>query len=104
MSSLPKLHQIDRMEGNGKVVKVIDTVAAKWEKVAIRLHFDHNVIDRIKRDGHYQSDPCCCKMFGEWLGGNGRQPVNWQTLITVLSEADYTELARELKDIFRIVE
>ena len=100
MSSLPKLHQIDRMEGNGKVVKVIETVAAKWEKVAIRLYFDHNVIDRIKRDGHYQSDPCCHKMFGEWLGGKGRQPVNWQTLITVLSEADYAELSHKLEDIF----
>ena len=100
ISSLPKLHQIDRIEGNGKVVKVIETVAAKWEKVAIRLYFDHNNIDRIKRDSHYQSDPCCRKMFGEWVDGKGRKPVNWQTLITVLSEADCSELSRELENIF----
>ena len=100
MSSLPMLHQIDHIESNGKVVKVIETVAATWETVATRLHFNHNLIECIKRDGHYQTDPCCRKMFGEWLGGKGRKPVNWQTLITVLKEAKYSVLASELEDIF----
>ena len=99
MSSVPKLHQIDRIEGNGKVVKVITHVAAEWEKVATRMYFGHNIIDRIKRDNHYQAEPCCRKMFGEWLDGNGRKPVNWQTLITALKEADFSELASELQNI-----
>ena len=97
MSSVPELHQIDRIEGNGKVVKVIEGI--KWEKVAVRLHFSQNVIDRIKSDNHYQTEPCCRKMFGEWLDGNGRNPVNWQTLITALKEADFSELASELQNI-----
>ena len=99
MSSVPKLHQIDHIEGNGKVVKVITHVAAEWERVATRMYFGHNIIDCIKRDNHYQTVSCCRKMFGEWLGGKGREPVNWKTLITALEEADFSELASELQNI-----
>ena len=99
MTSLPKLHQIDLIEGNGKVVKIIETVAAKWEKVATRLYFGHDIIDRIKRDDHFQSEPCCHKMFCEWLSGKGRQPLNWQTLITALKEAGFSQLASDLRQL-----
>ena len=85
------------MEGNGKVVKVIDSVAARWEKVAMRLHFNHHVIECIRRDNHHQTTPSCQKMFAEWLDGSGRKPVNWQTLITALQEADFSELASDLQ-------
>ena len=101
MSSAPELHQIDHIEGNGKVVKVIERVATKWEKVATRLHFDYHVIDCIKKDNQYydQTVSCCREMFGKWLGGKGRKPVNWETLITALKEADFSELASELQNI-----
>lgn len=95
--SMPELHEIDHMEGNGKVVKVIESVAARWERVAIRLEFNHHIVERIKRDSHHQSIPSCQTMFTEWLDGNGRQPVNWQTLITALQEADFSELANDLQ-------
>ena len=79
------------------MVKVIESVAARWEKVAIRLKFEHQVIDRIKRDNNYQCVPSCQTMFAEWLDGNGRQPVTWQTLITALQEADFSVLASDLQ-------
>ena len=96
-SSLPKLHQIDRIEGNGKVVKVITSTAAKWEQVATRLYLDHHIIEHIKRDNHYQTVRCCCKILFElWLDGEGRQPATWpwKALIIALEEADFSELAK----------
>ena len=99
MSFLPKMHQIDRIEGNGKVVKVIETVSARWEKVATRLHVDYHIIERIRKDNQHQCEPCCCKMFSEWLNGKGRQPVNWHTLIIALEEANFSELASDLQII-----
>lgn len=65
MSSLPKLHQIDHIEGNGKVVKIIESVAARWEKVATRLHVHYHIIEHIKKDNQHQCDPCCRKIFYE---------------------------------------
>ena len=97
-SSLPKLHQIDRIEGNGKVIKVITSTAAKWEQVATRLYLDHHIIEHIKRD-HYQTVPCCRKIFERWLDGEGRQPATWKTLIIALEEADFSELANDLQKL-----
>ena len=97
MSAQPMLHQIDRVEANGKVVTVIESVAARWERVAIRLHLHHHIIECIKRDNPHQTILSCQTMFVRWLDGKGRQPVSWQTLITALKEADFSELASDLQ-------
>ena len=98
ISSPPKLHQIDRIEGHdGKVIQVIKHIASRWEDVATRLYFEPCDISCISGDNHYKKIPCCREMFGEWLGGKSRQPVSWQTLITALQEADFSELASDLQ-------
>ena len=101
ISCAPKLDQIDHIEGSGKVVKVIKSVAARWEDIAVRLHFDHNIIKHIKRDNHHQTIPSCRTMFGEWLDSKNRKPVNWKTLITALKEAEFSELASDLQEVLR---
>jgi hypothetical protein len=94
------LNQIVRIEGNGKVVKVIKSVAGKWEGVAERLYFDHHDIERINRD-HRLAIPSCRTMFAEWLDGAVRQPVDWVTLIKVLDEAEFSELASDLQVVLK---
>ena len=91
-----KLHQLDLLEGNGKTVRVIDMVASKWEKVALRLHFSGHDISRIERD-HNKSVRACQTMFTEWLEGKGRKPVTWDTLIKALGEAELSQVARDLE-------
>ena len=100
MSSLPKLHEIDRIESQGKVVRVIQNVASRWKCVATRLHFEAHDIDRIAEDSHHQTYQACHKMFSEWLTtGNFRRPINWETLIKALNEADFSVIASELQTI-----
>ena len=95
---MPRLHQLDLIEGNGKIVKLIRAVASKWERLATRLYFEVNDISRIKRDRQECEDACrevCC----EWLLGEGRKPVTWATLLTALEEAELSEVAKDLKVI-----
>lgn len=99
MSSLPKLHEIDLIESQGSMVKVIEHVASKWILVATRLHFEDRDIGRIAEDSHHQTRQACHKMFGEWLTGNFRKPTNWETLIKALSEAGFSVIAHELQTI-----
>ncbi len=101
ISCRPMLDQIDHIEGNGKVVKVVKSVAGKWEGVAVRLYFNNHDIERIKRDNHHLAIPSCRTMFAEWLAGEVRQPVNWVTLIKVLEEAEFSELASNLQVVLR---
>lgn len=82
------------------MVKVIGSVASRWDRVAVRLHFDHHDIERINRD-HRRTIPSCQTMFGEWIDGERRKPVNWKTLITALEEAEFSELASDLQVVLR---
>ena len=98
LTSKPRLYELDRIKGNGKTVKVISRVAAKWEEVATRLHFEGHDISRIKKDEHYQSFDACRSMFVEWLEGKGRTPTTWETIIKVLEEVELANVASDLRD------
>ena len=98
-SIIPKLHQLDLLKGKGKSVKLIDTVAYDWTRVALRLHFERHHINRIDQDCHQQSIRACRTMFNDWLEGTGRKPTSWITLIEVLKEAEMLKVATDLECI-----
>ena len=100
LHAVPKLHQLHLLERHGKTVKVINMVAAVWDSVALRLHFDSNDIARIKRDHPQQCIQAAITVFSEWIKGNGRQPSSWHTLIEVLKETRLQSVASDLENIF----
>ena len=102
ISSLPKWHHLDLIEANGKTVKVIEQAAAKWNKVATRLHFEPQDISRIRNDAHHQSIDACQTVFSEWVQGKGRKPTTWNTVIKALKEADLSELSADLEIVFSL--
>ena len=99
--TIPKLHQLDLLEGNGKSVKLINVVASNWDSIALRLHFEHFDIEQIKRDYYQQCALACRTMFSEWLDGKGRSPASWNTLIKALreSQSDHEKQAEMSKII-----
>ena len=101
-SPVSELHQLDLLERNGRTVRVIDTAAAIWDKVALRLHFEHHDIVRIERDCHYQTRPACRTVFSEWLEGKGRQPASWDILIKALREAGLSDAASDLEYVLGV--
>ena len=96
---MPRLHQLDLIEGNGKIIRVIRTTAAKWRDMATRLHFEYNDISRIEQDSHFQCQSACWQVCCEWLSGEFRKPVTWATLVTALEEAKLSEVVKDLKII-----
>ena len=100
-STTPKLHELDLIKSETLTVTVLKTVASKWERVATRLYFDSHDIERIKKDNRECMD-ACRSVFSEWLEGNGRRPTIWQTLIEVLKEADFSEIASDLEDVLKL--
>ena len=93
------MSQIDCVEGNDEVIKVIERVAGSWEKVATRLCFEGHDIQRIKRDDRNSCTEACRTMFIEWLRGKGRKPITWETLIKTLKEAEFSEIASDLEHL-----
>ena len=41
------------------------------------------------------------QVFREWLSGEGREPVSWQTLMSVLEDIGLSELAKSIAHIKR---
>ena len=99
VSAVPKLHQLDLVEGNGETVRVIWSAAPKWKQLATRLYFEYNDITRIRADNHWQCQDVCFEVCSEWLNGADRKPTNWKTLITALREAKLSEIASKLEVI-----
>ena len=65
------------------------------------MNFDHDghTLDSIKVCHPQDPEECCTDMMKLWLGGRGRQPVNWATLVAVLKNAGFTELAGQVEQL-----
>ena len=98
---MPKEHELDRIDYNGKTIRIFSSSAARWEKIATRLYFDGNTIGAIRRDTHYQVEDACKTVFNVWLGGKEglREPKTWATVVRVLKEADLGVLSGELNSV-----
>ena len=80
-------------------MRVMETVAAGWEHVAIALGFEGFVLEAIQRDAHFQTSTACRQILQRWLEGGGLQPVNWNTLTEALIEAGYLDLATDIREL-----
>ena len=102
--SKPRLYQLEYIKVNGKTIRIISRVASEWERVATRLHFEGHDIARIRRDNHLRTSEACRTMFNEWLEGKGRKPTSWGTVIQVLEEAEFSEIAGDLMDACALID
>ena len=98
----PTLLQLTHLDTpSGKKVEIITHIAAKWRKVGIHFNFDPtgHTIDLI--DERRRSDPeaCCTDMMKEWLGGRGRQPTTWATLVEILRNVEFNVLADDVEQL-----
>ena len=101
LSNYPKLHELDLLKGpTGKTVRVIKDGANKWQRIATRLYFEGGAIDQISRNNK-DTDQACSTVFSKWLQGENelRTPRTWETVIEALIEADFGQLAEDLKKV-----
>ncbi len=95
----PKLHQLDRLKVGDKHKKIIEKVGVNWERLALRLEFDHCVIATIKENFSGRDrriERCCQDMLCRWLDGEACQPVTWGRLVQALREIEMGILAEEV--------
>ena len=99
----PALHELDLLKSSKKTVRVINTIAHKWDEVATRLYFEVHDIKRIQQDCPLQVRKASREMIMEWLEGEGslRKPITWATLIEALNEAELSEVAKDIVSILQ---
>ena len=76
---------------------MVQMVSAKWEELALALHFDREVIRAAERSQHFQVEAACRTILQKWLDGEGLQPVTWETLMEALVDIEHGTLAGDLR-------
>lgn len=94
----PDLHKLAFLESSNHTVKVIESTAPIWKKLALALEFPQHKIDIIQTDNNNRCEDACRDMLEKWLNGirETLQPVTWRTLIDALQKCDQCELAKSL--------
>ena len=80
-------------------MRVMETVAAHWEELAVALGFDWCVVEAIQRDTHFQTASACHQILQRWLEEKGLHPVNWHTLTQALIDTSYPKLATDVREL-----
>ena len=96
------MHQLQYLnnESTDTEVSIIEEVQSEWEKLAGHLRFSDSAIRNLRKD--YMRDTAgnaCRAVFQHWLDGNGREPVDWHTVKTVLTEMGHRKLASKLPSV-----
>lgn len=83
---------------------LVQRVAYKWEGLCILLELDQDgtKLEIIRRDFfHLGSEMCLMQAFLLWLKRGGRQPVNWNTIITCLEDMEFYAVVKDLQKILQ---
>lgn len=98
---MPTLEELLRLESKDKKckVKVIETVAADWQKVAILLNINSSVVHQLEYD-HRRVADACREMFEKRLDVEEfHEQLTWSMVIDVLKECDKNMCAKELQTL-----
>ena len=97
----PKLCELQLLKlASRRELRIIETVAPHWKKVAIALGFNQARIKTIEMGSHYQPEEACREIFSSWLNGaHDLKPVTWSSLIQCLKEAKLMETVDMLSNM-----
>jgi hypothetical protein len=86
----------------GKKIKIISTVASRWQELGDQLEFDKfgSKLDAIQTKNRGDPEACCREMFQHWLKGSGVRPCSWRKLIELLEDCDFEVLAGQVNSVF----
>lgn len=105
MRSLTILKWKDK-HGKEKTFRLVDKVSSGWRDFGNMLGLTMNQLEA------WEMDQCCKnssalwrKVMNYWLtkGQTLDYPATWDGLNSLLLDLSYTEIARELKDVLRLV-
>ena len=97
---IPTLGEIIVFPGKRGNVNISQEIGINFFKVGVLLLNDHTGarVKAIKYKCRGDIEHVCLEVFQLWMQGSGRQPVSWQTLVEVFTEADLMTLAGIIED------
>ena len=91
----PTLKQCIRFQGRGRTINIPQEIGFHFVSFGILLLDDDTgekveaIIKKLPNDAKQING----RILQEWIAGNGKRPITWNTLIDVLCKAELRELA-----------
>ena len=80
-------------------INVAERIGSKYLIFGVQLLEDATgaITDAIEEECHHNAYEINLKILMKWIGGQGRRPLSWATLIKVLRGVQLSELAHEIE-------
>ena len=86
-----------KYNGTQHKIHIIYTVASRWRRLGLLLNISNHHLNNIEHN-HGNVEDRCQTMLSDWLQRTvGDEPVTWETLVAAIDDAQYEELAQQLK-------
>ena len=97
----PKLPELIHFHSRNRTINVPQQISTKCHDFGVLLLEDDSgskvdAITHEHRDNPYKIN---CTVIKQWLRGEGRKPVNWNTLVAVLRDSENYTLAVEIEEV-----
>ena len=94
------MEELEVLQGKGQELRILDTVAADWDHIAIQIGFAPSEIRILERDHANDSRRACWRVFSEWLCRDQDLLLpTWNSLYDVLVQVDYDYVAHQMRSI-----
>ena len=96
VGSRPSISELHSLTIPGpREIRVIETVATRWKRLALVLSCESSVIVSID-SGYLDADRNCAFMLRKWLEQEDTT-ITWETLIRALEKIGFTSLTEDLR-------
>ena len=98
MMARPTFQELYAFPSDRTTVNVIEGIGTKYYQIGCFLLEDNDgdKMEVIIHQCHFDVSNINRQILRRWLKGEGKQPVNWSTLVNVLETCGLTELAKTI--------
>ena len=99
--SKPEIRELQMLKfWDGRVLRIMESVAPQWKKMAVALGFSVARIKSIEKSKQHQTDDASFEIFSCWLEGeHDLKPPTWDVLVQCLKQANLLDIADMLSNI-----
>lgn len=94
----PTLPELIRFQGRDRHINIPQEIGTNSMHFGILLLEDDNGVRilSITKECRDQAEEINIRILQQWLGGRGKLPVSWNTLVAVLQDIELSTLANEI--------
>ncbi len=81
---------------DGKVIDIVTEIGTDYKKLGVILLDNDKKVTSIAANNFHRMDDTVDEILREWLKGDGKGPVTWDTLAEALGESGLKTLAEDI--------